>query len=121
MGHLSGRNYSKLILENIHHKQICDHEDQSDTEQQQPEGHTPRDHRAVLRPFFIDHGELMVVVYVSGPLPAVSQITDMLEEGGNAGAHMGKGGSFRQFLRQLAVLVDGLAQQYYDRIHKTVQ
>ena len=44
-------------LEDIHHEQIRNHKDQSDTEQQQPERHASCDHRAVLGPFFMDHGE----------------------------------------------------------------
>ena len=58
---------------------------------------------------------------VDGAFPAVSQITDLLERGSDAGAQVGECGSFRQFLRQFAVPIDGFAQQHHDGIHQAVQ
>ncbi len=51
------------FLKDIHNKQIPDHREQSDTEQQQPEGHTSCNHCTVLRPLFMNHRKFMLVIH----------------------------------------------------------
>ena len=66
---------SKHILD----KQISHGQDQSDTEQQQSEGHASGDHRAVLGPLFLEEGQTMFVVLRSGIFPVNGKIAQLLE------------------------------------------
>ena len=108
-------------LEDVSDEQISYCEDQTDTEQQQSEGKASGYHGVVLSPFLMKHSKFMIIIHVLRLFSSKCHIAKCLEEVRYYSAHMAKRRTFCKLLRQFAVFVDGLSQEYDHGVYHTVQ